>query len=174
MYCPNCSKEASTEQKFCRACGMELHAVAELVSGQSSAARPESDAHRTFQARHRATIIWGFILTFGSAAVGAGLKLLGKENIHPAGEFTPYVSVFFLLLAFIGMGLMSFPFLQLMSPGRKHAASSKSEPTTKLQPVLPADRPASVVEQTTEMLEAPELRARNTTPQSEDVESPGR
>ena len=28
MYCPNCSSEATTEQKFCRSCGMELPAVA--------------------------------------------------------------------------------------------------------------------------------------------------
>jgi len=165
MYCPNCSTEASTDQKFCRTCGMELHAVAELVSSQSSTARPESPARGGFQTRRRAMIIWGLILTFGSVGVGSALKILGKENIHPAGEFTPYVSVIFLLLAFVGMVLMSYPFL-LMSSGRKYSASTKAEPTAKLQPDLLTEQPSSVTEGTTEFFEDSEapVKARNTAP----------
>jgi len=173
MYCPNCSMEASTDQKFCRACGMELQAVADLVAGQAGIAKPDNATGGTFQTRHRAMIIWGFILTFGAAGIGAGLKILGKENIHPAGELTPYISVIAVLLAFFGMGLMSYPFLQMMSPGRRsrssRAATPNSEPTVKLKPELLTELPPSVTDLTTELLDASEspIKVRDTAPRDE-------
>lgn len=36
MYCPNCAKENSTEQKFCRACGLNLEKMAENLQEQLS------------------------------------------------------------------------------------------------------------------------------------------
>ena len=32
MYCPNCGKENSTEQKFCRACGLELDKIVQSLA----------------------------------------------------------------------------------------------------------------------------------------------
>src|SRR5436309_6874713 len=105
MYCPTCSSEASTEQKFCRSCGMELQAVAELIRDQTPIIKPKSPEQPNFEARQRAMLISGLIITFGAAAVGASLKILGKENIHPVGELTPYVSVIAVVAAIFGMGL---------------------------------------------------------------------
>ena len=31
MYCPNCGKENSTEQKYCRACGLELEKIVQSM-----------------------------------------------------------------------------------------------------------------------------------------------
>jgi hypothetical protein len=146
---------------------MELQAVADLVDAQTGLAKPDKTTGGTFQARHRAMIIWGFVVTFGAAAIGAGLKMLGKENIHPAGELTPYISVIAVLLAFFGMGLMSYPFLQMISPNRKpkRVPSLKSEPTVKLNAEL-AEPASSVTDQTTELLETSQVRlnVRDTAP----------
>jgi hypothetical protein len=171
MYCPNCSAEASTEQKFCRSCGMELLAVAELIRDQTPMVRPETSEEPTVQARQRAMLIWGLILTFGAAAAGASLKILGKEGIHPAGEFTPYVSVIAVVAAIFGMGLMCYPFLQQTwgKPKSRKPLLQKPEPTIKLRPALLSEEHPSVTEFTTEFLEASEAQAKapDTAPQNE-------
>lgn len=171
MYCPNCSTEASTDQKFCRSCGMELRAVAELIRDQSPMVKPESPQEPTFEARVRGMLIWGLIITLGAAAAGASLKILGKENIHPLGEFTPYVSVIAVVAAIFGMGLMCYPFLQQTwsKPSSRKPALPKPEPTIKLRPVLLPEEQPSVTDQTTELLEASEARikVRDTAPQNE-------
>jgi hypothetical protein len=63
------------------------------------------------------------------------------------------------LLAFFGMGLMSYPFLQMMSPSLKsqRTPSPKPERTSKPKPGLP-EQPSSITDQTTELLEAAEAR----------------
>lgn len=127
MYCPNCATEAKTDQKFCRSCGMELHAVAQLVDAQTEIAKPDPVKEALFQPRQRAMLIWGMILTLAAVFFGSSVKLLGKENIQIAGDFTPYLMVITLLLVFIGMGLMWFPFLQMMAPNRR-----SSLPITKV------------------------------------------
>lgn len=171
MYCPNCSAEASTEQRFCRSCGMELQAVAELIRDQSPLVKPESPLGPSFEARQKAMLIWGLVTTLGAAAVGASLKILGKENIHPLGEFTPYVSVLAVVAAIFGMGLMCYPFLQMMSDNARSRRPPlpKPQPTIKLRSVLLPEEQPSITEQTTEFLEASEARAkvRDTAPQNE-------
>ena len=171
MYCPNCSSEASTEQKFCRSCGTELQAVAELMRVQTPMVRPETSQEPTLEARQRAMLIWGLIITLGAAAVGASLKILGKENIHPAGEFTPYVYVSAVMAAIFGMGLMCYPFLQQTwrKPGSRKPLLQKPEPTIKPRPALLSEEHPSVTEFTTEFLEAYEVKAKaaDTAPQKE-------
>jgi hypothetical protein len=171
MYCPNCSSEASTEQKFCRSCGMELQAVADLIRDQSPMVKPESPQQPTLESRQRAMLIWGLVTTLGAAAVGASLKILGREGIHPAGEFTPYVSVIAVVAAIFGMGLMCYPFLQQTwsKPSSRKPALPKPEPTMRLRPALLSEEQPSITEQTTEFLEASEARAKapDTAPQNE-------
>jgi len=150
---------------------MELQAVAELISDQSPMVKPQSRQEPTFAARQRAMLIWGFIITFCGAAVGASLKILAKENIHPAGEFTPYVNVIAVLAAFFGMALMCYPFLQTMSDNARSRRPPlpKPQPTIKLRPVVLSEEQPSVTEQTTESLEETEARinVRDTAPQNE-------
>ena len=42
MHCPNCGHTSSSEQKFCRACGMSLEKVVQLLSELSPAVRQET------------------------------------------------------------------------------------------------------------------------------------
>lgn len=34
MFCPNCSKDNSSEQKYCATCGTNLEAVAQTLTGR--------------------------------------------------------------------------------------------------------------------------------------------
>ena len=144
---------------------MELQAVAGLIKDQSPMVQPESAQKATVHLK--AMVTWGLIMTFGAAAVGASLKILSKDNIHPLGEFTPYVSVIAVIAAIFGMGLMCYPLLQQMwtNPKTRKPALQKPASTIKLL----SDEQPSVTEQTTEFLQASEARveARVTGPQNE-------
>ena len=165
MYCPNCSAEALTKQKFCRSCGLELDAVASLISGQNIS-KPETPK-QTLSGRERAMLIWGMILSLGALAAGSSLKILWNEHIQVAGDFTPYLLPITLLLLFLGVGMMCYPFLHMIAPRARpgQPLSSKSERTTELTaeltaeptPELPPEKP-SVTEQTTKFLEESEAR----------------
>jgi hypothetical protein len=115
-------------------------------------------------------VVWGMILLLSAVAVGASLKILSKDQIQLAGAFTPYLSVISLLIAFFGMGLMSYPFLQTSRTRRSRlAAPITHHPGAPLEPVMLVEKPSSVTEHTTEFLEALPLRtdARKTAPQGE-------
>lgn len=155
MYCPNCSAEASADQKYCRSCGMELQAVAELIDSQTDITKPEKCKKAVFQGQQRSFLVGGMSLMLAAVAVGSSLKILRKENIQLAGDFTPYLNVIILFLAFIGVGLMCYPFLQMMSSqsNSRRNRSSKAEPPVKLNLEFLADEPSSVTEQTTRVLD---------------------
>ena len=42
MHCPNCGTKTSEEQKFCRACGLGLEKVVQILGEQMSAQLDES------------------------------------------------------------------------------------------------------------------------------------
>jgi len=171
MYCPNCSSEASTDQKFCRSCGMELQAVAELIRDQSPTIKCAKTGNLAFLPWQRMMLVWGFVAMLVGVAVGVALKMLAKENIHPAGAFTPYVSVLAMLGALLGMGLTCYPFLQSIwvNPKKRKGSLMPPESRTGLQTDLLNEAPASIVEHTTEFLERSESRinVRDTANQNE-------
>jgi hypothetical protein len=167
MYCPNCSSEASSEQKFCRSCGLELLQVADLISRQTDIARPATRKETSLDGRRRAMVLWGMILSLGALAAGSSFKILWNENIRIAGDFTPYLLPITLLVLFLGFGLMCYPFLRSMASSAKpgHPLSPKPEratdQTSELTDPLPSELPpiqASVTEQTTKFLEESEAR----------------
>jgi hypothetical protein len=149
---------------------MELQAVAELINSQTGITKPAQSKGGAFQGQQRAMLIWGMFLMLGAVAIAASLKILGKENIQLAGDFTPFLSVIMLFIAFIGMGLMCYPFLQTTFPqsGSRQRRSPKAEPAVKLNPEFLTDEPSSVTEQTTRFLEPSEAKIqRDTAPQGE-------
>ena len=165
MYCPNCSAEASSEQKFCRSCGLELLEVADLINRQTDIARPGTRKETSLDGRRRAMVLWGMILSLGALAAGSSFKILWNENVRIAGEFTPYLLPITLLLLFFGVCLMCYPFLRSMAPRAKpgQPLSSKPERTTELTDHLTPELPpiqASVTEQTTKFFEESEARIR--------------
>lgn len=61
MYCPNCGKVNSVEQKFCRACGMSLETVVQTLGDQFPAADAEKNPQARLQKIERGLVIVGGI-----------------------------------------------------------------------------------------------------------------
>jgi hypothetical protein len=149
---------------------MELQSVADLVRSDNSSQKADHKLESGFTKRHRAMLIWGCVTMFGAVAVGASLKILGKEGIKPAGEFTPYLSVLALLVVFFSMGLMCLALLENISPRRGKRKGPEPDQTVSSQVEQLADQPFSIVEKTTEFFEdapAP-VRVRDTAPSSDE------
>ena len=171
MYCPNCSIEAKVDQKFCRSCGMELTGVSELIKGQTGLETAAACKAPFVQRHHRVMLILGTILMLLAVLFGSSLKILSKEHIQIAGEFTPYLMVFNLLILCVGIGLICLPFLLAMTHTTRdrRPINKRAEATFKLDPDLLSGEPASVTEQTTDFLRDSEAAVitRTTAPQGD-------
>ena len=164
MYCPNCSAEASTDQKYCRGCGMQLQAVAQLVRSQGDLSTPER-APQTDPGRQPTMLLWGRFIMLASVALGASIKLLGKEGARPAGDWTPFIGVALLLAVLIGMGMICYP---LLAPKIKAAGARTRLSANRTYGGDLPEVPFPIGEHTTELFEGSALRSdeRNTAPRS--------
>jgi len=156
MHCPRCGTVAIPNQQFCRACGLSLEKVAELlgeeVAIQSSNLTSERDVLRLRQQRfeHWAGIaglgIFGLILLLFIIVVFSQMILKGGLLIIPG--------VLLILLAF-GAGAMAF--FQGYSKSLKAKLEDKTLPrsgesaSVSAYSTLPLP-PGSISEGTTELL----------------------
>lgn len=67
MFCPNCGSKNSTQQKFCRACGLSLEKTAQSLVEQIPAKIDQSLERRKEKLER-----FGFIALCGVGVVGAG------------------------------------------------------------------------------------------------------
>ncbi len=85
MHCPNCGAEATTSQKFCRACGLSLDRFAQLLAELLPDGEDESvtKARRRLRQLERALTIAGW--TAGSVLAillaSAGIYVMAEHNI---------------------------------------------------------------------------------------------
>ena len=153
MYCPNCGKQNSAEQKFCRSCGLSLEKVVESLAEQL----PAVDLDRNLQERKR-RVDRLFNITAGTAISIVAVSVLWGiiyEIIIKKGEVLGG-SIF---LAFIvGLILVAFlafyrDSLEKASTRRKTSQSSlpQAEETARL-PGPTGEVMSSVTESTTELL----------------------
>lgn len=67
MYCPNCGKTNSEEQKFCRSCGLSLEKVLQSLVEQ----RPSTEIDNNFRERQRKVELWAKIFGTGIGAISS-------------------------------------------------------------------------------------------------------
>jgi len=160
MHCPNCGKHTSSEQKFCRSCGLGLETFARLLGEQLEAeaivpSRPEAAALRE---RQRRVERWlgGAALTLVALLVGLTLFAIVYGVIIRQGQWLQG-SVFALLVlaAATALGLVFYN----ESLKEKLAASpapppAPGETTAELLPEARFEPASSVTERTTELLAA--------------------
>jgi hypothetical protein len=166
MFCPNCGKQATTDQNFCRSCGFSLPEVAQLVARQLPAVEPSQaliDSAESLQ-RHRRVQRWGDI---GFRGALIGFIVLVISAIYTGFDGGIRFVMAFLLLAC----LVSLPFFKVLSweaqanqsailrQRPKPAARPQAAPTAKLPPERRPEPMPSVTEHTTELLEGSEAPA---------------
>ncbi|MDQ3712826.1 MAG: zinc ribbon domain-containing protein [Acidobacteriota bacterium] len=159
MFCPNCGSNNSTEQKFCRSCGLNLEKSAESLVEQMPSAQSAN------LLRHEKAIE-----RFGSFALG-GLGVVGIIGIAALSWIlvTKVVltgtNVFaaVLLISFFVFAILSLVFVVLNESLKEKKAKANPVLTNELNEAknmgkLLGDKPfepsASVVENSTELLYA--------------------
>ena len=157
VFCPNCSAKNKIEQKFCRACGLNLEKAAESMLEQLPSASSANLLKRERMLEKFGTIAWGGFGTVILIAVGGiiyaiitGMILSGKQ---------PWAGV--LLVAFIVFAALSLAYVflneslmekkqKLKSLGANELIETKN--TANLLEEKPVEPAASVTENSTELL----------------------
>jgi hypothetical protein len=153
MYCPNCGKENSPEQSFCRACGLRLKAISEVLARElSPGGAADVDQLQPSPGPRKLgsqpLLLAGFLTMMFGVIVGVlGKKMLSTEWISTVGA----------LIAILGMSLMGYAAITFKAPlSRRSATSIRLPPidlTTDRQLAAPPASVASVTENTTRELE---------------------
>jgi hypothetical protein len=157
MYCPNCGKATSIEQKFCRSCGLSLEKTAQSLAEQLAA----NDLDKTLREKQRIVERWIKIAAGSAISIVTLAVLWGViyDLILIKGKVLTGLG----FLGFI-LGLISFVLLVLYresllkkSASRLPAQTSplpQAENNQKPLPEASVEPLTGVTERTTELLKA--------------------
>ena len=155
MYCPNCGNKTSTEQKFCRACGLGLEKIA-LSLGEQLPARLDD----SLLARKERLEKWGVAaLSVFGLGVLAILVYAVSQKLITTGNLITFLPLIGLLIMF-GCGIGSVILFALAKEagdqaGKRQLPSSTNEKSSSTRELLPEGRlepVPTVTERTTELL----------------------
>jgi uncharacterized membrane protein YvbJ len=164
MFCPNCGSNITLAQKFCRGCGLKLEKIAEELALQLPT-QTHSDLLRRALLLEKIGVVT--LVVFGSIIVfGVIFMAIYGVNMKPFG-IIPGILIFIMFAC----GLLSVFFFnyathlreKVNSPGFDNAVNElerQKHPT--LLEEKPLDYiPASVTENTTELLRAEKSKTTN-------------
>lgn len=158
MFCPNCAAPNADEHSYCRRCGLKIDAISKTVAEQFPSAEYAAIARRI-----RAFEIVGVFSLSIAAIVGLSM-LIVKAYEYKVILLGPDVLFYSALAALLLFGLFSvfcfnykeFVNFDKLNPrlSSKEAENVEKVTTNKLIEDRPFE-PASVVENTTELLKVP-------------------
>jgi hypothetical protein len=166
IYCPGCGAEASTVQKFCRSCGMELKVISQLVTEHFGKVTEASENSRKGIERLGKIISLAsgsmLILLFISAIICAAISKvfgLGMEDVR-FDFIVPLVVMIALPLLLIGTGMIVYPAIINELSGRRSRQQTlpAAETTGKLFSGKLVESMGSIAEHTTQLLGMSEAR----------------
>jgi hypothetical protein len=156
MHCPNCGKQTSLDQKFCRSCGMKLETSAKALAEHLSVTGFDKSAaqadEKLLLSRLYKMLLWGII------AFISGLALLA------VGKDYRIISVMGLLIMLAGVLVSAYGVLSplksaALSGGRSSEPKTLKQSETKQLPPESFHEPIpTVTERTTNLLEVERLR----------------
>lgn len=156
MFCPNCGKSTSAEQKFCRACGLSLEKTVQSLAEQL----PANDLDKNLKDKQRKVELW-IKLVAGSAISLVTLGVLWGI-IYDLMLVKGKILTGLVFLGFI-LGLITFALLvmyreSLIKKSANHSSSQTSpllqaDNSEKLLPESYLQPLPSVTDRTTELLE---------------------
>jgi len=159
MFCPNCAAKNSTDQSFCRACGMNLEQAATALAEQfPDNARSEIDRKEQRLERFGKIVFGGFGIVVGVAILGILYAIVTKFIL--AGD-QPVVGVILaLFVVFAALALTWVVMNEDLKEKRKKRHSSVETPdqlaakpvTNQLLQEAEATVVNSVIEDTTDLL----------------------
>ena len=154
MYCPNCGKPNSSEQKFCRSCGLSLQKVLESLAEQL----PAIDLDKNLQERKRRVERWLHI----SGGIAIAIPVVGilwgiiYEVIIVKGELLggSIFLAFFLGILLVALLAVYRDILEKASAKGKlsQMVLPPAEETARLPAGTLDTQMSSVTERTTELL----------------------
>jgi zinc-ribbon domain len=162
MFCPNCGATNSTEQKFCRACGLNLEPTALSLLEQIPSAESAKLLRREKNLEKFGSVALGGFGLVILSGVGTLIYLIITKIILNGGSLFGGI----MLIAFLIFSALSLAYVVLSEDlkERKQKANptlenelTKKRETGKLleeKPFEPARAAASVTENTTELLYA--------------------
>ena len=156
MFCPNCGKETSAEQKFCRACGLGLEKIAHSVAEQLPAQMDDN-----LLAQKQRYERWGMtaLSVFGLGVLSLIIYGIVYRMMIVKGEVTEGLTLLGLLVL-VGSGMLA---VYLFAKANEAAAATKrrlpeaeegknADPTGRLLPEVLIEPLPSVTEGTTDLL----------------------
>ncbi len=158
MFCPNCAKENSVEQKFCRACGLNLEKSAESLLLQLPDAQNADLVKREMFLERFGNFVFGGFLTIVLIAIGAIIYTIFVKFVLSGtsvifGIFMILFVIFAALaLAFVGYTEKIKEEKKSVNPNWQKEQLSEKHDTAKLLEDKPFEPVPSVVENTTELL----------------------
>lgn len=151
MHCPRCGINTQSDRKFCRSCGFDLKAVAQILLAQEDEA--------VWQTRQ---IEKGLNFFLGSVVIASIIVLFGVVAHQILTRLDRLSSTLLLFLIAFALAIMFMAYTALRSRKREAAGAAgamlQSRPTVELLPEHKQEAVASVAERTTQLLEVKKER----------------
>ena len=156
MYCPNCGSQTSTDQKFCRACGLGLEKIALSLNEQLPARLDQSLIARQDRLEKLGL---GALSVFGLGVLGFLLYAVAQKLLVSQGSLLTILALVGLVIM-LGCGLLSVILFARAKELKEQAskrqlqpnANEPSAPTKELLPESRLEPVPTVTDRTTELL----------------------
>jgi Double zinc ribbon len=157
MFCPNCGRDNSRELKFCVACGTNLEAVSQALSGTSGDFFTRTDmALDHLIARYSEHVFKDAPANALNRSTANSWKLLGQATVTSLADVVLFFIIWNVLPLKFLILLFSTPIRLLLEKSRNQKGGAAALPEARPQNWLSEPVP-SVSEHTTEMLQKPDV-----------------
>lgn len=156
MYCPNCGNKTSTDQKFCRACGLGLEKIAQSLGEQLPARMDQSLSARKERLEKLGV---GALSVFGLGVLGFLLYAVAQKLLASQGSLLTILAMIGLVIM-LGCALLSVILFARAKELGEQASKRPPQPnanelagsTKELLPEGNFEPVPTVTERTTELL----------------------
>ena len=157
MFCPNCGANNSTEQKFCRSCGLNLEKTAESMLEQIPSAESAKFLKRERNLEKFGNIaLGGFGIVLLTGIIAIIYLIITKVILSGNSIFGGIMLIAFIIFASLSLAYVAFnedlkERKQKTNPTLKNELAEKQD-TAKLLEEKPFEPVGSVTENSTELL----------------------